>query len=51
MQRAVSFFRKALFFVFLEEYLNRQHLLRACEEKDCGKQIVERMKPYRSVSE
>ena len=44
------FFERLSFLFFLEEYLNRQHLLRACEEKAYPKQIAERMKPYRSVS-
>ena len=34
------FFERLSFLFFLEEYLNRQHLLRACEEKACRKQIV-----------
>lgn len=42
------FFERLSFLFFLEEYLNRQHLLRVCKEKAYPKQIAERMKPYRS---
>lgn len=35
------FFERLSFLFFLEEYLNRQHLLRACEEKAYPKQIAD----------